>query len=253
VITNFKAAMAKRYTCKACDTLYDKTHKCDKARSLCTATPPCTKEQSNYCGTRNRRFLSEKCFQNHLTLKVKGKLVCQRRQVRRICSFTVTGDSKHECFKRFCNYCNKKQPSFQFCYVAPLKPSILTDRFLYVFFDTECTQDLENHDGSFEHIPNLICAQQMCSKCEAVDDLSIDCKQYGKRTHVFWAEDHVGQFIDYIRRSRPFADNIYIISHNSSGYDAQFLLRKFLEMSWTPHLIMDSTKILNMVVDNLHI
>ena len=29
VITNIKAAMAKRYICNACDTLYDYTHKCD--------------------------------------------------------------------------------------------------------------------------------------------------------------------------------------------------------------------------------
>jgi len=31
VITNIKAAMPKRYICQACDTLYDFTHKCDKA------------------------------------------------------------------------------------------------------------------------------------------------------------------------------------------------------------------------------
>ena len=53
--------------------------------------------------TCNRRFLSEKCFQNHLTLKVKGKLVCQWRQVCQKCSCLVTSDSKHECFKKFCN------------------------------------------------------------------------------------------------------------------------------------------------------
>jgi len=159
VITNLKAAMARKYICNACDTLYDNSHKCDKACSLCTATPPSFKDQSKYSGTCNRCFLSEKCFQNHLTLKVKGKLVCQWRQVCRNCSYTVTTDSKHECFKRFCNYCIKKQPFGHFCYVAPLKPSKLTDRFLYVFFDTECTQDLEKHDGSFERIPNLICAQ----------------------------------------------------------------------------------------------
>jgi len=29
-------------------------------------------------------------------------------------------------------------------------------------------------DGSFEHIPNLICVQQLCSKCEVVDDLNVD-------------------------------------------------------------------------------
>ena len=56
--------------------------------------------------------------------------------------------------------------------MASLKLSKLTDRFMYVFFDMECTQDLEKHDGSFEHIPNLICAQQMCSKCEVNVDLN---------------------------------------------------------------------------------
>jgi ribosomal protein L40E len=63
---------------------------------------------------------------------------------------------------------------------------------MYVFFDTESTQDFEKHDSSFEHIPNHICAQQICSQCEAVDELSVNCKQCGKRTHVFWAKDHVG-------------------------------------------------------------
>ena len=70
------------------------------------------------------------------------------------------------------------------------------------------------------------CAQQMCSKCQAVDDMGTDCEQCGKRTHVFW-ENKVGKFIDYLQLSRPFPDKIYVISHNSRGYDAQFLLRRF--------------------------
>ena len=114
VITNLKGDMAKRYVCNGFDTLYDKTHKCDKVSSLCTATPPCTKDEIKYCVSCNRRFLSEKCFQNHLTLKVKGKLVCQWRQLCRNCSYSVTADSRHECFKKFCNYRNKKQPSGRF-------------------------------------------------------------------------------------------------------------------------------------------
>ena len=62
VITNIKAVMAKRCICNACDTLYDKTHKCDKVCSLCNATPPCTKDQTKYCSTCNRYFLSDKMF-----------------------------------------------------------------------------------------------------------------------------------------------------------------------------------------------
>jgi len=115
----------------------------------------------------------------------------------------------------------------------------------------ECTQDLEYRDGSFEHVPNLICVQQMCSKCEAVDDLSIDFEQCGKRVHRFW-QDPVGKFIDYLLLSRPFVGNVYVIPHNSRGYDAHFIRRSFLEQRWAPQLIMDGSKILSMVVEKLH-
>ena len=114
--------------------------------------------------------------------------------------------------------------------MATLKPNKQTDRFLHVFFDTGSTQDLEKHYRSFEHLPKFISAQQMFSKCEEVDYLSADCKQYGERTHVFWAQRPLGKLIDYLRQSRLFADKIYVISHKSRGYDAQLLLRKFLEL-----------------------
>jgi hypothetical protein len=102
--------------------------------------------------------------------------------------FTVTGVSKHEWFKRVSNYCNKKQLLEHFCYVAQLKPSKLTDRCMYVFSDTYWTKDLEKH-VFFEHNPKLIHIQQLCSKCEEVDDLRVDCKLRGKRIHFFWAVD----------------------------------------------------------------
>ena len=38
----------------------------------------------------------------------------------------------------------------------------------------------------------------------------------------------------------------------SRGYDAHFLMRKILGMKCTPQLIMDGTKILSMIVENLH-
>jgi len=45
---------------------------------------------------------------------------------------------------------------------------------MYDFFDMGCTQDHENHDGSFMHIPNSIYAEKLCGKCEVVEDLGID-------------------------------------------------------------------------------
>ena len=161
VITNIKAAMTKRHVCDGCDTLYDYTHKCNKVCSLCNATPPCTKDQTKYCSTCNRYFLSEICFQNHLTLKVKSKLVSQWRQVCRNYSYLVTGDPKHECNKRFCTNFNKKQPSGHLCYVAPLTPSKLSDKHMYVFFDTEFTRDFGRNDGSFDHSEPHMCSENV--------------------------------------------------------------------------------------------
>jgi len=96
-------------------------------------------------------------------------------------------------------------------------------------FDTECIQNLQKCDASFKHILNLIRVQQMCSKCETVDDLSIDCEQCVKRIHMFW-EETVSKFIEYLRLSIPFAYKVYVISDKSRGYDSQFLLRRMLEL-----------------------
>ena len=97
--------------------------------------------------------------------------------------------------------------------MAPLKPSKLSDMFL-TFFDTKCTQDHEKRDGSFERVPKLTCAQQISSKCKAVDDLIVDCDQCGNQIHSFW-QDPVCKFVDYLRLSRTFADKVYVISHSS--------------------------------------
>jgi hypothetical protein len=105
-----------------------------------------------------------------------------------------------------------------YCYVVLLKSRKLSDKFMYVFFDTECTQVLVKRDGYFEHVPNLISAKEMCSKCQTVDDLNIDCEQCGKRSHVFW-EDPIGKFFYYLRLSRPFADKIcYFTQHTTRSF-----------------------------------
>lgn len=38
------------------------------------------------------------------------------------------------------------------------------------------------------------------------------------------------KFFDYFRLFRQFAEKVYVISHNCRGYDAQFLLRRFLDL-----------------------
>jgi hypothetical protein len=42
------------------------------------------------------------------------------------------------------------------------------ERVLYVFYDLETTQDTILSDRTNEHVPNLVCLQQFCSKCEKI-------------------------------------------------------------------------------------
>jgi len=95
-----KSAYATRFT------RYTTMHTCVTAPAPCVLIHRLVRKDSSTC---NRLVHSGEYFQNHLTLKVKGKLVCQWRQLCRNCNFTVRAASKNECFKKFCNYSNKKQ------------------------------------------------------------------------------------------------------------------------------------------------
>ena len=142
--------------------------------------------------TCNRSFLSDTCFQNHLTLRGKGKLVCAWKKICKTWSPCYI-NRKHECFKRFCNVCNKLRPTGHFCNMSPLKPSKLSNKYMYVFYDIECSEDLKRNQGSL-NMYRIFSAPSRCPKCESNEDLNIDCEQCGERTHVSW-QDPLGKFI----------------------------------------------------------
>ena len=45
----------------------------------------------------------------------------------------------------------------------------------------------------------------------------------------------------------------YVPSRNTRGYEAQFILRMFLELRCVPELLMNGTKVLSMRVENLNV
>jgi len=55
---------------------------------------------------------------------------------------------------------------------------------MYVY-DFETTKDTRLNDKTYVHVPNLVCLQQFCSKCESVTDIDQDCIQCNKRKHMF--------------------------------------------------------------------
>jgi len=54
-----------------------------------------------------------------------------------------------------------------------------SDNVLFVFYDFESTEDTKFLDSATEHIPNLFCLQQFCSRCEMQPDITVDCERCG--------------------------------------------------------------------------
>jgi len=57
---------------------------------------------------------------------------------------------------------------------------------LFVFYDSETTQDTKFSGNATEHIPILVCAQQICTACEMQDNIEMDCDRCGRRRHSFY-------------------------------------------------------------------
>jgi len=204
VIVNLTAAMAKTYVCKgwnkACTS--DVTHVCDQTCSDCAAYPPCAVAEVRIpCDDCHRHFRSPTCFANHKQSTSTQKSVCERKRRCEKCGgWQVATSAKHECFKRFCSKCKENKDIGHLCYMRPLKDTLpaASDKVLYVFYDIETTQNTEYEDESKLHVPNLVTAQQFCSRCE---DAEVgDCALCGRRKHTY-RQDPVGELLIYLRET----------------------------------------------------
>jgi len=56
------------------------------------------------------------------------------------------------------------------CYMRPLKDTLLvaSDKVLCVFHDFEIIQNTEYTAEGKLHLPNLVCVQELCLRCEDV-------------------------------------------------------------------------------------
>ena len=77
-----------------------------------------------------------------------------------------------------------------------------SDGVLYVFFDFETTQNTRYSETTKEHVPNLACIQQFCSRCEGTDDWKGDYERCGISKHALW-EHPVGDLHTYLCEPRP--------------------------------------------------
>ena len=97
------------------------------------------------------------------------------------------------------------------------------EHVLHVFYDFENMQDTKHSDKKNVHVPNLVCLQQFCSKCENISDMELDCVQCGKRKHSFW-DDPEGDTLISLCESRPWIEKLIVIAHIAEAFDLHFTL-----------------------------
>jgi G:T-mismatch repair DNA endonuclease (very short patch repair protein) len=137
---------------------------------------------------------------------------------------------------------------------------ITGQKFLLMFYDFEATQEtsFDNYTNSAammdakEHCVNYAVVKQRCSECVSNDDLE-ECTTCGLRKHIFTGKDSLHGFLDHVftlNATKRF--RVIAIAHNSSGYDAQFILRHCLVNGVKPEkYIAVGTKIMSMMVNGV--
>ena len=123
------------------------------------------------------------------------------------------------------------------------------DKVLYVFYDFETTQNKRYSDKAKGHLPNLVCVQQYCARCEEVEG-DIECERCGKRRHSFW-DDPIGGLLTYLYKPRPWANKIVAIAHNAKAIDLHFIPNRAIMLKWKPELITNGLKIISMKMEHL--
>ena len=105
VTANLTGAISKRYIYEGCskNCRSGVTHKCSEECTDCLSIPPYIGTYVRIpCGSCNRTFRSQACFEKHNTNMLKGKAVCSQKRKCGKCNSPIIPRHKHECFKQYC-------------------------------------------------------------------------------------------------------------------------------------------------------
>ena len=222
--------MTKMYVCNACNKscASEATQHCEQTCSDCMASPPCAYSDFRIHWVEcNRHFRSQKCFANHNQSTSNKKSICERKICCGTCGVLTRDVTHHDCSKPHCKTCKQNRVTGHLCFMRPLNDvlSANADNVLYVFYDFESTQNKKYSDKAKEHVPNLVCVQQFCARCDIMDDVSINCERCGRRRHSLW-NDPVGDLLTYLCEPRPWASKIVAIANNAKVFDLHFILNR---------------------------
>ena len=196
-----------------------------------------------YCKQCKGMFVNPECLAEH-----RSNGVCERASNCVECGQWFSGDTpEHSCMLLVCSHCNKQHSNGDACFITPSTKST-KDKWKIIFYDFECYQEESQSDGGVKpHRVNYVVAMSYCNDC--VDGFCDQCSQ----VHTFDGlngEDALYNFCVW-GLSHPANRKATFIAHNSSGYDAHFILDYLVRQGNTPELILQGGKILSMTIGNI--
>lgn len=256
LIKSLTAVFSSAYFCAYCAEPYTSRlqhKKCPFKCDRCFNSPPCERAVDLKCDNCNREFLNANCFNHHIKTHI-----CLQVRICGECLVTYSYDKKksHTCGTKYCRICQCDKPIRHECYIPIVKPKKHKEKKqLFIFFDLECTQSkpFTNDDTKFVHIPNLCVSHQVCSACEEIYDINVNCENCGNRERILSECDVIACFMEYLGDISDRFKSITIIAHNLQKYDGHFLLQHMYENTseWClkeDSLVMNGTKILQIKI-----
>ena len=241
------AFLAKDYYCHTCKKGYTRRdkHKCPD-KCLAGFKPGQHTGDIIVCGTCNRTFFGQKCYDAHLRDRSKGgkrDVVCELVQKCLECNRTVSGLKQHVCGYATCSNCKKYcDLKTHKCYmkVVETKGGACTSGTSCVDFKkkkdwclcckTRTTNymfyDLETQQSTGTHFVNYVNAQDFNGDEYTFENIDSFCK------FVFNSKHEVYTFI----------------AHNAKSLDVQFILKYCVDNAIKPFCIYNGTKIMYMSV-----
>ena len=284
VIRNMAAFMLKAHYCYDCDKPYNsaKSHSCTSHCTICQRKT-CqlnTSVPQKHCPDCNRTCRSLDCYKIHKRQKrdKDGNLkdpLCTSRFKCEHCSVTLETHRRpkhlHICGEYFCRNCHRwfdQDQEAHLCHMRSVSAtSFKTDKLVFYDFETTQQDDI--------HIPNLVVAQTVCSKCKhlAGAKYCFDCgsrcskcevwnsheqtfernpcnnQVCGLRERYFRSNDVTQEFGRWL--ISPAHRGATVIAHNAKGFDNYFIYRYCISQNIAPTLITNGTKIVYMHISNM--
>lgn len=241
--------------CPFCFNYYNHQHFCSNKCYSCDKNPPCGVHQPTIkCPNCNRKFFNDNCIENHLIKDKSGVNFCMQFYQCTACMKLIDmrrRKESHTCDEKICYNCSSYVPQQHFCFVKPYRKKAPGNYFL-IFYDFECTQDLEIAPSQYRHEPNLCVTQFLCKICYN-NPIDTPCKNCGIRENIFENTTEgtcTEKFVNYILENRIYTDNVYAIAHNFKGYDSYFVIEELTKRQVYLKPIMCGSKVLKLTLNN---